>query len=58
MHICIMGTMGVPHVQYGPGLMKKGRKEGGGGFSAQFSGMFNFSIHSYNRDLRCSKCIT
>ena len=26
-----MGTMGIPHVQYGPGLWWKGRKEGGGG---------------------------
>ena len=28
---------------------KKAEKRGGG-FSTQFLGMFNFSIHSYNRD--------
>ena len=31
---------------------------GGGGFSAQFSGMFIFSIDSYYMDLSCCKRIT
>ena len=31
---------------------------GGGGFSAQFSGIIIFSIDSYYRDLSCSKSIT
>ena len=31
---------------------------GGGGFSAQFSGMFIFSIDSYYMDLSCCKSIT
>ena len=40
-------------------LMKRQKRGGGEGvLSAQFSEMFIFSIHSYNRDLRCSKCIT
>ena len=30
----------------------------GGGFSAQFSGMFIFSIDSYYMDLSCCKSIT
>ena len=36
MRICIMGTMGIPHVQYGPGLMKKRQKRGGGAFLPNF----------------------
>ena len=37
---------------------KKAGKVGGGGFSAQFSGIINFSIDSYYMDLSCCKSIT
>ena len=57
MWICSMGTMGIPHVSYESGLSRKGRK-GGGHFSAQFSGMFIFSIDSYYMDLSYCKSIT
>ena len=58
MWICSMGTMSIPHGQHEQGFLRKGRKRGEGGFSAQFSGMFIFSIDSYYMDLSCCKSIT
>ena len=39
-----------------PGPWRKGRKEGGGGFSAHFSGIIIFSLELYLGDQLCSKC--
>ena len=36
--------------------MMKRQKEGGGGFSAQFSGIIIFSLELYLGDQLCSKC--
>ena len=58
MWICSMGTMSIPHGQHEPGFLMKRQKRRGGGFSAQFSGMFIFSIDSYYMELSCCKSIT
>ena len=34
------------------------KKQGGGGFSAQFSGIIIFSMVSYYGNITCSKCIS
>ena len=57
MWICSMGTMSIPHGQHEPGFLTE-KAEKRGGFSAQFSGMFIFSIDSYYMDLSCCKSIT
>ena len=58
MHICIMGTMSIPHGQHEPGLSQKGRKEGGGAFLPKFQECLFFSIHSFYMDLSHCKIIT